>query len=363
MNFKLSKATLTDALKRAAAVADTRSTMPLLAMACLRVTDAGLAVAATDLNVTAVSTIPLLDTTPGGVCVNAKGLRDIVANMPTGDVAIRKVENNWVEIKAGKVSYHIVGMPDRDFPKIPDHREAGFAEVDATALRELLTRTLFSVCTDQTRFHLNGVLFESNGATARMVSTDGHRLSKVDRKLTGPSISKAVIVPLRGAQEMKALLDGAKTVKLAVKGNHLFVARDGVVLSIKLIDAQFPPYEQVIPKGHRTRVVVDRAALLDAVKRCALLSSETRGLKLTVNAEGLALSGDNPDVGEVREELTAEVTGPGLVIGAAPKYVQQALEAATSDQVALELGGELEPMAIRPVAGADDLFIIMPMRV
>lgn len=362
MHFTIPKATLLPALDRARAVADAKTTMPQLAHVCLRATASQLTVAATDLNLTAVSTLPLMGATGGALTIGAKALRDIVANLPAGDVAIKKVDNNWAEIKAGKVSYRIVGMPDRDFPKIPDHREATFADVDAGALAELLDRTLFSVCHDETRFHLNGCLFESNGATARMVSTDGHRLSKVDRKLAGPMMSQGIIVPRKGATEVAKLLAGARTVRLAVKSPHLFVERDGVVVAVKLIDAQFPPYDQVIPKEHRTRVVVDRLVLLDAVKRCALMSRETRGLKLAVDG-ALTLTADHPDIGEVREEVTAEQAGPGVVIGVAPKYLLEALAAASSDQVALELGGSLDPMAIRPVAGADDLFIIMPMRV
>jgi len=97
--------------------------------------------------------------------------------------ALKKADSHWAEIRSGKVTYRIVGMPDRDFPKVPDHREASYATVESAVLREMIERTMFSVCNDETRFHLNGVFFESDGSKCRMVSTDGHRLSKVERTI------------------------------------------------------------------------------------------------------------------------------------------------------------------------------------
>ena len=369
MEFRIHKTEFVRGLRLAQSIADRKSTMPMLANVLLRVqggtpSPRKLLVAATDLNVSISAELKLANGVEGGLTVNAKSLHDIVVNLPGDEVSIKKVENNWAEIKAGKVSYRIVGMPDRDFPKIPDHREATFSDLDAATLREMIDRTLFSVCNDETRFHLNGVLFESNGTTARMVSTDGHRLSKVDRKMAqGPQLSAGVIVPKKGVLEIKKILDGAGTCKLGIKTPFAFVQVDDLVLAIKLIDAQFPPYEQVIPKNHKHTVVIDRVQLLDGIKRAQLMSSETRGVKHTFADGTLAIASDNPDVGEVREELDADYTGEPLVIGFNPKYLIDILVAIQSDQIALELGGQLDPGLVRPLAGDDFAGVIMPMRI
>src|SRR6185436_14787977 len=111
-------------------------------------------------------------------------------------LVLKKADNHRAEIKSGKVTYRIVGMPDRDFPQVPDHREASYTTLESAVLREMIERTLFSVCNDETRFHLNGVFFESDGSKSRMVSTDGHRLSKVERTIAnGPKLSAGVIIP------------------------------------------------------------------------------------------------------------------------------------------------------------------------
>jgi DNA polymerase-3 subunit beta len=365
MEFKLSKPTLAAALRRAVGVADKKSTMPMLATVCLRATASELTIAATDLNITALSTVPLVGALPGGLCVNAKALHDIVANLPGDDVGIKKVQNNWAEVKAKKVSYRIVGMPDRDFPKIPDHLEATFVTVDGEALAAMIDRTLFSICNDETRFHLNGVLFESNGTTARMVSTDGHRLSKADRKLeAAPMLSQGVIVPKKGVLEIKKILDGAKAVDLAVKVPYLYLRRDAVVLAVKLIDAQFPPYDQVVPKAHLRRAVVDAQLLKDAVRRCELLASETRGLKLSFSGKTLTLTTDNPDLGDVREEMDCEYSGDPITIGVNPKYIVDLLPQMGDTGVAIELSNPLDPIAVRPADDPDGYVgVVMPMRI
>ncbi len=177
MEFTIQKTEFLRGLRIAQSIADRKSTMPMLANVLLRVVgEDKLLVAATDLNVSVSAELASTNKNEGGLTLSAKALHEIVVNMPGEQISLRRAENNWAEIKAGRVSYRLVGMPDRDFPRVPDHREVDYAEVNAVSLREMIDRTLFSVCNDETRFHLNGVLFESDGETARMVSTDGHRL-------------------------------------------------------------------------------------------------------------------------------------------------------------------------------------------
>jgi DNA polymerase-3 subunit beta len=255
-------------------------------------------------------------------------------------------------------------MPDRDFPKVPDHREATYATVESAVLREMIERTLFSICNDETRFHLNGVFFESDGSKARMVSTDGHRLSKVERTIAnGPKLSAGVIIPKKGLLEIKKVLEQGPSAKLAVKTPHVFLVQDDIAIAVKLIDAQFPPYEQVIPRDHKKIITVDRLRLIDALRRAQLMSSETRGVKIAAAHEGVTITSDNPDLGEVREELEAEYNSEPIAIGFNPKYVVELLTQMSSDQVTIALGGELDPGLLRPLTGDDYLGVVMPMRI
>ncbi|HTR52334.1 MAG TPA: DNA polymerase III subunit beta [Kofleriaceae bacterium] len=365
MEFRISKTEFLRGLRLAQGIADRKSTMPMLANVLLRTVGKGqLLIAATDLNVSLTAELKSQNAHEGGITLGAKNLYELVANAPGDDITLKKADNHWAEIRSGKVNYKIVGMPDRDFPKVPDHREASYAQVESAVLREMIDRTLFSVCNDETRFHLNGVFFESDGSKVRMVSTDGHRLSKVERTLpNGPKLSAGVIIPKKGLLEIKKVLETGPSCKLAIKTPHLFVVHDDIAIAVKLIDAQFPPYEQVIPKDHKRVITVDRMRFIDALRRAQLMSSETRGVKVATSKEGITITSDNPDLGEVREELDADYGGDAISIGFNPKYVVELLSQMTADQVTLSLGGELDPGLIKPLAGDDYLGVVMPMRI
>ena len=365
MEFRISKTEFLRGLRLAQGIADRKSTMPMLANVLLRTIGKGqLLIAATDLNVSLTAELKSQNAHEGGITLGAKNLYELVANAPGDDITLKKADNHWAEIRSGKVTYKIVGMPDRDFPKVPDHREASYAQVESAVLREMIERTLFSVCNDETRFHLNGVYFESDGSKVRMVSTDGHRLSKVERTLpNGPKLSAGVIIPKKGLLEIKKVLEAGPSCKLAIKSPHLFVVHDDIAIAVKLIDAQFPPYEQVIPKDHKKVITVDRVRFIDSLRRAQLMSSETRGVKVAATKEGITITSDNPDLGEVREELDADYGGDPIAIGFNPKYVVELLSQMTADQITIALGGELDPGLIKPLAGDDYLGVVMPMRI
>jgi DNA polymerase-3 subunit beta len=365
MEFKIAKNEFLRGLRLAQGIADRKSTMPMLANVLLRTQGKNqLLVAATDLNVSLTAELKSQNSHEGGITLGAKNLYELIANAPGEEVTLKRADNHWAEIRSGKVTYRIVGMPDRDFPRVPDHREATYTTIESAVLREMIDRTLFSVCNDETRFHLNGVYFESDGSKARMVSTDGHRLSKVERTIAnGPKLSAGVIIPKKGLLEMKKVLESGPSCKLAIKTPHLFLVQEDIAIAVKLIDAQFPPYEQVIPKDHKKIITVDRSRFVDSLRRAQLMSSETRGVKLAATREGLTITSDNPDLGEVREELDAEYDGDPIAIGFNPKYVVELLGQMASDQITIALGGELEPGLVRPLSGDDYLGVVMPMRI
>jgi DNA polymerase-3 subunit beta len=366
MEFRIQKSEFLRGLRLAQGIADRKSTMPILANVLLR-TDgkSKLVVAATDLNVSVSAELAVKVDKEGGLTVGARPLHDIVSALPGEDVVFRRADNHWAEIRAGKVEYKLVGMPDRDFPKIPDHREVKYAKVDATTLREMIDKTLFSVSHDETRFHLNGVLFECDGARGRMVSTDGHRLSKIERTMTGgPQLAVGVIIPKKGLTEIKRSLEGAGgAVDIAVQGHTLFLRAGDIALAVKLIESQFPPYQQVIPASNDRVATVDRVAFLEALKRASLMSSDTRGVKLALDKGVLRVSSDNPELGEAKEELDVGYAGGPLTIGFNPKYFTELLGQMTAAELKLELSGELDPAVVRPADSDDYLGVVMPMRI
>lgn len=370
MEFKIEKGTFLSGLYLAQGIADRKSTMPILANVLVRTEGREkLVVAATDLNVTVVSELTAQVKSEGGITLGARHLHEIVKALPGSEVTLTRGENQYAELRAGKVEYKVVGMADRDFPKLPNHREVEFAKVDAPALLDMIDKTFFSISTDETRYHLNGVLFHCDGAgeaaRATMVSTDGHRLSKVERLLPGGPSAQGVIIPRKGLSEIKRVLEGATgVVELGFSNGHVFLRSGGTAVSVKLIEAQFPPYEQVIPKDSERHAVVERAALLEALKRIAIMSSDkTQGVKVVLEPGLLRVLSDNPDLGEAREELEVGYTGTPVTIGFNSRYLIDLVSQMGTQQVRLELNGELDPGVVRPVDGEDYLGVVMPMRI
>jgi DNA polymerase-3 subunit beta len=374
MDFRIEKAAFLQGLYFAQGIADRKSTMPILANVLLR-TDGPerLLVAATDLNLTVTTEIPCEVTGEGGLTVAAKHLHEIIKSLPGERLMVRRTDNNYAEISAGKVNYKVVGLPDRDFPKLPNYRDVKFHKIDAAVLRDLINKTFFSISTDETRAHLNGVLFECDSVddkmVGRMVSTDGHRLCKCERFLEGgPKLMPGVLIPRRGLIEIRRALEGTSHIELGVHGGNLFLRTGLTVLTVRLNDAQFPPYEQVIPRDRQRDAVVSRDSLLESLKRISLVASEkTYGVRLSLSKSSLRIESDNPDLGQGREELDVRYDGPDFTIGFNAKYVIELLNEMDGPEVQLELNGELDPGLIRPAdpqskPGNQYLGVIMPMR-
>jgi DNA polymerase-3 subunit beta len=370
MELKIQKADFLKGLYLASGIADRKSTMPILANVLLR-TDGKerIVCAATDLNVALAAEMPARVEKEGGLTIAARTLHDIIKSLPGDEATLARTENNFCVIRCGKVEYKIAGLSDRDFPKLPNHREVSFAPFSASVLGEMIRRTFFAIATDESRYHLSGALFECDGKRARMVATDGHRLSKVERDVeAGPVLAQGVLIPRKGLAEIRRALETMAgdddTVELGFHAGNVFVRTTDIVLSVKLIDAQFPPYEMVIPKDVDKSVVLGRTALLEALRRISLLASDrVKAVKVSLDKGVVRLSSDNPDLGEAHEELDVDYDGPPLSIGFNASYMTDFLAELDEAEVRLELSGELDPGLLRPADNSLDLGVIMPMRI
>jgi DNA polymerase-3 subunit beta len=185
----------------------------------------------------------------------------------------------------------------------------------------------------------------------------------------------SMLVPGKGIAELRRLIDeirgeaskgdaGPATIGVTSTGGSVFFRRADVDLSVKLTEEQFPPYTRVIPKSQERRVVVARSLFGDALRRISLVASDKSGaVRLHVAPGVMRITSENPDVGEGQEELDVDFAGEPVEIGFNARYLLDVIGAVVEDEVALELGGELDPGVIKPVGGADFIGVIMPMRI
>jgi DNA polymerase-3 subunit beta len=352
--------------------------MPVLGNVLLDVNGPGsLRLAATDLNLAVTGQITAEVQKGGSIAVGARDLFERVKMMPEGLLTIATNEGSGATIRAASSArrYTLHGIPGEEFPAIPepDAGAATFA-IGADALATLIARTHFSISTDDTRLHLNSALFEWDGNRVRMVTTDGHRLSKMEVTVPGKQASATMLISLKGIQELRRLADEARAevkgdadgvmIDLVQSGANAFFRLPGLQFSVKLVDAQFPPYQQVIPRNVERTVVAPRAALTDALRAVSIAASDrTGGVKLTLAKGTMRFTSESPDSGEGFDEVPVDYDGPDVTIGFNARYFLDVLGGLDEDSIEIGIGGELDPVVVRPHGSADYLAVIMPMRI
>ncbi|HWA78613.1 MAG TPA: DNA polymerase III subunit beta [Polyangiaceae bacterium] len=383
MHVVVSKKDLLKVLSRCQGVADKKSTMPVLGNVLLEVKSPDrLRVAATDLYLAMSTTLPAEVQSGGSVAVGARDLLERVRMMPEGPLAITVSPNAATTIRAvgSARRFTLHGVPGEEFPTLPEpDPNASALTLDARALSRLISATYFSISTDDTRLHLNSALFEWDGEHVRMVTTDGHRLSKMEMLLRGKQASANLLIPLKGVLELKRLCDetaaevkgeggsDVSEIRILQGGPNAFFELAGLRLSVKLVDAQFPPYGQVIPERSEHSVRAPRLQLADALKAVSVAASDrTGGIKLTLGQGKMRFESESPESGEGFDEVAVDYAGAEISVGFNARYFLDVLGAVEDDEVVLGISGELDPAVIRPATASGNatyLAVVMPMRI
>ena len=375
MELKIAAPELAKALGRSQGIVEKKSTMPILSHVLLEARKGTeLHVSATDLDLSVSSEHSCEVLKEGALAVSAKHLYEIVRSLPEASVTLKRASNNYLEVRSGPSEFRIVGLPAEDFPALPKFEKVPFVSVEPADLLDMIERTQFAVSSDETRYNLNGVFFEPSPEGLRMVATDGHRLSLVERKLEGDfGLKRGVILPRKGLQELRKLLSEAAEsgeekpeAKLGFVENNAIFRRPGVVLAMRLIEGMFPDYRQVIPKQGEKIVKLGRGRFAETLRRISLLSSDkAHAVKLELAKGALKVLSQNPDLGDAKEEVPVEYDGEPLKIGFNARYLLDVLQVLASDDVALELADDLSPGVLRGAGDKDPGFtaVVMPMRI
>jgi DNA polymerase-3 subunit beta len=371
MKMKISTAELTKALYRVQGIADKKSTMPVLAHVLLDATvDSGLTLSATDLDVGLVGTYDAEVLQPGSVAVHARQFYEIIKSLPAGVIELEVKENHWVEVHAGNGRFRLVGMAADEFPALPSLNQVSLFKLPAEKLVKMIDRTLFCVSSDDNRHNLSGIYCEAvNQKTLRFVSTDGHRLALSEQFFDDDiAIEKGLIVPRKGFQELKRVLgdssENIDTVEMGFSGNSGVIRAGSVTLTTRLIEGQFPDYNQVIPKADANKLVLSKSRFSEALRRVSLLSQgRAYGVRLSVQPGKLELVAEDPEFGEANECLELDYQGEPLTIGFNARYIMDVLSLISEDFIEFSLIDDLSPGVIVPKDDPSFLAVVMPIRI
>ncbi|HVR37788.1 MAG TPA: DNA polymerase III subunit beta [Thermoanaerobaculia bacterium] len=374
MELTVAKADLQKELQLCQGVVEKRSTIPILSNVLLKAADGRLQIAATDLDVTILSSCSARVTTPGGVTIEAKRLFDVVRSLPDDDVHMNLQENNSMLIESGTAKFRLLGLPAEDYPTLPSVNVDDAYTIALDELKTMVAKVKFAITHEETRFQLNGALLKVQPSKMEMVATDGHRMALINFPKGGNGKGKkgsdlTILIPRKALDEILRLeANDEGTVQFGVSENQLFFEAGDRRLLARMIDVNFPNYMEVIARDNDRRVMVDRERLLSTIKRISLVANErTRAIRFDFAPGKLTVSSTNPELGDARETVPIDYAGQPFFVGLNAAYVMDFLSAADTQSVSLDLKDENSQCIGRPAPSADDLpydylYVVMPMR-
>ena len=349
-------------------IVERRNTMPILANVKLSARDNTLHVSATDLEVSLIGQIEAEIKDEGEITVSAKFLHDIVKELPGDSVSLKTSKGERLEIRSGQSHFKVNGISSDEFPSIMGVNLLDPVTVEAKTLYQMLDKTAYAVSLDETRYNINGVYVEAVEAeqdAVRFVATDGHRLAMIETPSESLSIDKGVIIPRKGIQELKKVIENNEGVaKVAIHDGFFTVQCDNTTLGIRLIDGEFPDYKKVLPSEELTKITVDRSEFLSTVKRVSLITTDKqRSIRFALQGGKLSISSSSPEYGEAVETIDVNQEGSDVEIGFSARYIIDILSAmSTSEQIGISLSGDSGPGLF--TANDDESYrcVVMPLR-
>lgn len=382
MEFSVGKEDLLQCLYLVQGVVERRSSLPLLSHVLIESNSTGenegvISLGATDLEIGIRQQCQADVKASGSMTADARKLYEIIRELPSGPIRLRSGGNGWVDVTSGKSRFRIASLDPKEFPTITGQKEKEdsssfsdqFISLPGPTLREMIEKTLFATSPDETRLNLSGVYLETQKeGKVRMVASDGHRLSLIERDVDTPSLPDwpSVILPKKGLVETRKLLEKSEgTIDVSVNDSVVNLKKGTTELFMRLIEGDFPDYQQVVPKEHTHRIEFPRDEFLSALRRILILTTErSRGIKLQFEKDKIEVSVNTPDVGEGTEEIAASYAGDGLSIGFNGRYLTEALNVMNEgDSVVLFLKDEMSPGLLQQKESHEFSYVIMPMKI
>ncbi|MCU1302003.1 MAG: polymerase beta subunit [Candidatus Sulfotelmatobacter sp.] len=347
-----------------------KTTVPILFNIHLQATGHNLVLSASDLDLGLRTVCPARVKKEGRLTIPAHKLFDYARLLEDGDITMRLLENGWVQIKSGRSHTKMVGLAPESFPSLPLFPAASAVKLDVQALRYLIERTLFAVCTEESRYILNGALLLVKPEGVTMVSTDGHRMAHAQyTKAQAATNEMRILLPKKALAELNSLLNATKAeqIQFAQNDTTLFFAVGSRLLTSRQIMGRFPNYEAVLPQAHPNNAVVLRQELLLALQRVAQFSDEKSNcIRVRLSKNEFKLSSSNVDTGESEDALKTSYTGEPKTIAFNSQYLIDFLKAVDSENIRLEFKDADSASELRPEETTNKeyayRYIVMPLK-
>ena len=389
MEITVSRQDLVKELTATQSVVERKTTIPILSNFLLEAEDDRLNITATDLDQAIRTSAAVKVKKPGACTIPARKLYDYIKLLPDGDISIKLLENHWVQIRSGRSNTKMVGMARANYPQVPDFPTIAATSISLVALRTLISRTIFAISNEESRYTLNGALLILKAESLAMVATDGHRLSFVEKPnetLEGISGEKRVLIPRKALQELSLLLASAeaegdaeqkaapkttfpaRTVEFADDEHTLFFRVGHRTLSSRKLTGQFPNFEAVMPRDNTKFAVVRSSELSQAIQRVAQFADERSGaIRMKLEDNELKVSANSTESGESEDTIDTPYQSEAITVGFNSAYILDFLKALdNAGEVRLEFKDQQSAGQMRPEdpdAEYKYRYVLMPMRI
>ncbi len=372
MKFKINRDHFSNGLAQVLNVVGSKATMPILSNVLIEADKDHISLATTNLDLGIRCKIKAEVKEAGAITLPVKRLATIVRELPNIDVAIETTPSHQAKITSGGSAFKIMGMGKEEFPPMPEFADEKAVALEQEELATMLKSVSYAQSSDETRYILNGVYFSFKDDKLTLVATDGRRLALTSKDLASPEAAGSIILPAKTVSELVRLLDKGTKVRLAVSEKRSAfqigtdkVGENGLIDNIylfsKVVDGNYPNYNQVVPKETHQRIKLERELFLQCVHRAALVTSEkSNSVKLKLSSNLLEITASSPDFGDAHESMAIEYAGPELQVAFNPQFVMDPLRALNKDQVFFELKDEVSPGVFKTLENF--LCVIMPVR-
>jgi len=370
MKFAIEKEVLLHPLQLVNGVVEKRQTMPILSNVLIENTNSKLSLTATDLEIEITATVPLYantdDTnTEGKITVPMRKFHDTCRTLPDNAILKFEVDSDRAIIRCGRTRFTLMTLPADDFPTVNTEEATHEFFLPQSVMKNLLEKTQFAMALQDVRFYLNGLLIEVSPHQIRAVATDGHRLAMctVAHKFAVEAPLQ-VIVPRKGVLELSRLLSNVdEDISLTLSRNFIRVVTSDVTFISKLVEGDYPNYNNVMPSGECDTIIADRNALKSCLVRTSILSNEKyKGIRIEVENETLRAVANNPEHEEAEDEVAVEFSGERTTVGFNVNYLVDAISALTSDNIKINISKTNSCALITDEKDDSALYVVMPMR-
>lgn len=366
MKVTIQRAALLKSLQMINGVVERRQTLPILSNVLLAVKDGKLFLTGTDLEIEMIGNVPLEKIEDvGEITVSARKLLDICRALPEDAEVQLTMEGDHMVLRSGKSRFMLATLPAQDFPSVEDGPFNTEFSISQAKLKKLMNKTHFAMGQQDVRHYLNGILFDINQGVVKCVATDGHRLaySSLDDVEVGNTQIK-VILPRKSALELIRLLENSDdAVKVCIGDNHFRVISPEFTYTSKLINAQYPDYDKLIPRSVANTAIASRESLKQALTRASILSNEKfRGVRLLLDSDTLRIMANNPEQEEAEELVQLEYQGNNVEIGFNVAYLLDVVSTIASESIRWSFSDPNGGVLIEASDKDDSLYVVMPMR-